>query len=91
MKLSVDMTGSDMHWYRGHVKRTADLIMGHEVVGKIVEAGAGVKKFRVGDVVIAPFSLSCGELNMIATHIQELTSQEAVSSAIEVIQHAAKE
>lgn len=34
--------------------------MGHEVVGTIVEAGSEVKKFQVGDVVISPFSVSCG-------------------------------
>lgn len=34
--------------------------MGHEVVGTIVEVGAAVKKFKVGDLVMPPFSVSCG-------------------------------
>jgi threonine dehydrogenase-like Zn-dependent dehydrogenase len=35
--------------------------MGHEFVGEVVEVGAGVGRFRVGDVVVSPFTTSCGE------------------------------
>jgi threonine dehydrogenase-like Zn-dependent dehydrogenase len=52
--------GSDLHAYRGH-EEGAGYVMGHEVIGTIVAAGAGVKDFKVGDVVMAPFSVSCGE------------------------------
>lgn len=34
--------------------------MGHEAVGEVVALGEGVKGFRLGDLVISPFSLSCG-------------------------------
>ena len=34
--------------------------MGHEVVGEIVEVGKGIKKFKLGDRVFAPFCTSCG-------------------------------
>lgn len=54
--------GSDLHAYRGHEDFVEPFIMGHEAVGEIVALGKGVKGFDVGDMVIAPFSLSCGEI-----------------------------
>ncbi|OCF31448.1 hypothetical protein I316_06850 [Kwoniella heveanensis BCC8398] len=53
------LCGSDLHNYRQTEPGTG-FILGHEVVGEIVEIGAAVQKFKVGDVVASPFSLSCG-------------------------------
>lgn len=51
--------GSDlMEWYR--VKK-APLVLGHEIAGDIVEAGDGVKDFRVGDRVFAAHHVPCGQ------------------------------
>lgn len=54
--------GSDLHVYHG---REAGLdthtCMGHEFAGEIVEVGKEVKSLRKGDLVISPFSVSCGE------------------------------
>lgn len=54
--------GSDLHPYFGR-ERGLDpgTVMGHELLGEVVEAGPGVQHFRVGDRVVAPFSTSCGE------------------------------
>jgi 2-desacetyl-2-hydroxyethyl bacteriochlorophyllide A dehydrogenase len=53
--------GSDLHPYFG---REAGLdvgtVMGHEPLGEIVEAGADVSAFTVGDRVVAPFTTNCG-------------------------------
>nr|XP_018262019.1 alcohol dehydrogenase [Kwoniella dejecticola CBS 10117]OBR84177.1 alcohol dehydrogenase [Kwoniella dejecticola CBS 10117] len=54
------LCGSDLHLYRGHEDAGKGYIMGHEVVGTIVEKGQSVKKFNVGDVVAVPFTVSCG-------------------------------
>lgn len=35
--------------------------MGHEFTGQIVEVGSEVKRLAVGDHIVAPFTLSCGE------------------------------
>ncbi len=49
--------GSDvMEWYR--INR-APLVLGHEITGKIVEAGTGVEKFKVGDRVVATHHVPC--------------------------------
>jgi threonine dehydrogenase-like Zn-dependent dehydrogenase len=53
--------GSDLHPYLGR-ERGLDrgTIMGHELVGRIVEVGGDVRTFRRGDRVVAPFTTSCG-------------------------------
>jgi len=35
-------------------------IYGHEVVGKVIETGPGVKKFKKGDIVVAAHHIPCG-------------------------------
>ncbi len=53
--------GSDLHQYHGREGRLdPGTVMGHEVVGRIVEAGAGVRLRALGDRVIAAFTTNCG-------------------------------
>ena len=48
--------GSDLWRYRGLAPVTIPgATIGHECVGEIVEVGADVRDFRVGDIVIVPF------------------------------------
>lgn len=35
--------------------------MGHEFTGRVSSVGSSVKNFREGDVVVSPFTVSCGE------------------------------
>ncbi|KAM3415201.1 hypothetical protein BST61_g10321 [Cercospora zeina] len=58
---STALCGSDLHFYRGHLKCPPNFICGHEFVGEIVEKGEGVKKFSLGDKVVVPFYTACGE------------------------------
>lgn len=48
---STALCGSDLHFYRGHLKCPPDFICGHEFVGEIVEKGDAVKTFKIGDKV----------------------------------------
>ena len=48
---STALCGSDLHFYRGHLKCPPDFICGHEFVGEIVEKGESVKSFEIGDKV----------------------------------------
>jgi L-iditol 2-dehydrogenase len=51
--------GSDlMEWYR--VKK-APLVLGHEIAGEIVEVGAGVAQFQVGERVFVSHHVPCGQ------------------------------
>jgi len=56
--------GSDLHYYRhggfGAVRLREPMILGHEVAGEVVEAGAEVTRVRVGDVVAVDPSRPCG-------------------------------
>ncbi len=51
--------GSDlMEWYR--VKK-APLVLGHEITAEVVEVGAGVHKFKLGDRVFSTHHVPCGQ------------------------------
>jgi threonine dehydrogenase-like Zn-dependent dehydrogenase len=54
--------GSDLHVYYGREEgidhHTA---MGHEFTGEVVEVGSNVKNLRKGDLVMSPFTTSCGK------------------------------
>src|ERR687890_2725104 len=59
---STAICGSDLHLYNGFnpFMEPGD-IMGHEFMGEVVETGRGVKKLKVGDRVVVPFTIVCGE------------------------------
>ncbi|MGQ4488890.1 zinc-dependent alcohol dehydrogenase family protein [Streptomyces sp. SAS_281] len=52
--------GSDLWAYRGESARQPGQRIGHEFLGIVEEAGAGVRGFAVGDLVVAPFVWSDG-------------------------------
>jgi 2-desacetyl-2-hydroxyethyl bacteriochlorophyllide A dehydrogenase len=53
--------GSDLHPYHGReVGIEAGTVMGHEYVGRVVEAGSGVERLAPGDRVVGPFTTCCG-------------------------------
>ncbi|STX30197.1 alcohol dehydrogenase [Legionella beliardensis] len=54
--------GSDLHLYNGLVPtmESGD-ILGHEFMGEVVEVGSANKKLKVGDRVVVPFAIACGE------------------------------
>jgi len=59
---AVAICGSDVHGWDGATgRRKTPLIMGHEAAGEIVEAGAGVRNFRVGDRVTFDSTEWCGQ------------------------------
>jgi threonine dehydrogenase-like Zn-dependent dehydrogenase len=55
------LCGSDMHPY--HCREHVDVgtICGHEFVGCVHETGTAVMHFKVGDRVMSPFTVSCGD------------------------------
>ena len=58
---STAICGSDLHLYNGFIPtmKKGD-ILGHEFMGEVVELGQGVKNLSVGDRVIVPFNIACG-------------------------------
>jgi threonine dehydrogenase-like Zn-dependent dehydrogenase len=59
---SCAICGSDLHLYDGYVPgmEKGD-IMGHEFMGEVMEVGRDNKKLKVGDRVVVPFTIICGE------------------------------
>lgn len=53
--------GSDLHIYGGYIPtmERGDIV-GHEFMGEVVEVGPGVHNLAVGDRVVVPFDISCG-------------------------------
>lgn len=58
---STAICGSDLHLYNGFLPlmESGD-IMGHEFMGEVVEVGREVRNLKIGDRVVVPFTISCG-------------------------------
>jgi len=58
---STAICGSDLHLYNGRVPtmKSGD-ILGHEFMGEVVEVGRGIKNLNIGDRVVVPFPIACG-------------------------------
>ncbi len=58
---AVAICGSDVHGMDGSTgRRRPPIIMGHEAAGEIVEAGAGLRRFKPGDRVTFDSTEYCG-------------------------------
>ncbi|HEX3160868.1 MAG TPA: zinc-dependent alcohol dehydrogenase [Gemmatimonadaceae bacterium] len=59
---STAICGSDLHLYNGFLPlmEPGD-IMGHEFMGEVVDVGRDVRNVRVGDRVVVPFPIACGQ------------------------------
>lgn len=59
---SCAICGSDLHLMGGFVPemKSGD-VMGHETMGEVVETGKAITSLKVGDRVVVPFTISCGE------------------------------
>src|SRR5919202_2029127 len=58
---STAICGSDLHLYNGFMPtmEKGD-VLGHEFMGEVVELGRDVKNLKIGDRVVVPFPISCG-------------------------------
>ena len=54
--------GSDLHIYHGHgFSEDIGFCVGHEAVGEVVEVGRSVTRVKVGDKVMMPAAVGCGD------------------------------
>ncbi|GAC1431950.1 MAG: zinc-dependent alcohol dehydrogenase [Terriglobales bacterium] len=53
--------GSDLHLLDGYIPtmEPGD-VLGHEFMGEVVEVGSEVKNLQIGDRVVVPFTIACG-------------------------------
>ncbi|GBD47834.1 zinc-dependent alcohol dehydrogenase [Methylopila sp. Yamaguchi] len=54
--------GSDLHLMGGYVPtmQSGD-VLGHETMGEVMEVGRAATRLKVGDRVVVPFTICCGE------------------------------
>ncbi len=59
---SCAICGSDLHLFDGFMPtmERGD-IMGHEFMGEVMEVGSATSRLKVGDRVVVPFTICCGE------------------------------
>lgn len=59
---STAICGSDLHLYNGRIPTMKKQdILGHEFMGEVVELGSEVTNLSVGDRVVVPFTIACGD------------------------------
>lgn len=54
------LCGSELHVFRGHQPSGTGFIMGHEFTGRVSAVGSSVRTVKEGDLVVSPFTVSCG-------------------------------
>ena len=54
--------GSDLHLYDGYMPtmESGD-VLGHETMGEVVEVGRAVTNLKVGERIVVPFNIACGD------------------------------
>jgi threonine dehydrogenase-like Zn-dependent dehydrogenase len=58
---STAICGSDLHLFNGYIPTVyRGDILGHEFMGEVVELGSGVTNLAIGDRVVVPFPIACG-------------------------------
>ncbi|HET9829342.1 MAG TPA: formaldehyde dehydrogenase, glutathione-independent [Nocardioidaceae bacterium] len=58
--VTTNICGSDQHMVRGRTTAPHNLVLGHEILGEVVEAGPDVEFIKVGDLCSVPFNIACG-------------------------------
>lgn len=58
---STAICGSDLHLYDGFIPSMKEGdVLGHEFMGEIVDKGSAVENLEIGDLVVVPFAIACG-------------------------------
>src|SRR5687768_17753281 len=59
---SCAICGSDLHLFHNFIPamKPGD-VLGHEFMGEVVEVGKETRTLKVGDRVVMPFTITCGE------------------------------
>ncbi len=58
--VTTNICGSDQHMVRGRTTAPHNLVLGHEILGEVVEVGPDVEFIKAGDLCSTPFNIACG-------------------------------
>jgi len=79
--LAAGLCHSDLSVINGSRPRTVPIVLGHEATGEIVELGAEVQGFRVGDRVVFCFVPNCGRCGPCASGRASLCEPGGLANA----------
>lgn len=75
--------GSDLHLYDGYIPTMEEGdVLGHEFMGEIVEAGSEVTHVGVGDRVLVPFNIACGDCWFCKSELYSLCDKSNPNAAM---------
>lgn len=80
---STAICGSDLHLLDGYMPtmEKGD-ILGHENMGEVVEVGSGVSTLKIGDKVVVPFNIACGDCFFCQKEMYSLCDKSNPNAAI---------
>jgi threonine dehydrogenase-like Zn-dependent dehydrogenase len=65
--------GSDLHLFDGYIPTMMKGdVLGHEFMGEVVEVGPAVQNLQIGDRVVVPFPIACGNCLACDQHLYSL-------------------
>jgi 2-desacetyl-2-hydroxyethyl bacteriochlorophyllide A dehydrogenase len=80
---SVGICGSDVHGYAGvNARRVPGMVMGHEVVGRVIELGERVEGLELGTTVAINPLTACGECELCAGGDENLCERRRIYGCI---------
>lgn len=75
--------GSDLHLYNGNIPgMMPGDILGHEFMGEVVEVGSEVRRIRVGDRIVVPFTIACGKCFFCERQLTSLCDNSNPTAAV---------
>lgn len=88
---ATSICGSDLHLLHGYMPsmRRRD-VLGHEFMGQVVETGSSVRNLMVGDRVVVPFPIACGNCTSCRRELYSLceNSNPNAAAAQRVLGHS---
>ena len=76
--LACGVCRSDWHAWNGSDPVPLPHVTGHEYCGEVIAVGSQVRRWKVGDRVIAPFILACGQCHDCAAGHQTICADQAI-------------
>lgn len=75
--------GSDLHLYNGLMPamEKGD-ILGHEFMGEVVDVAKGNRKLKIGDKVVVPFAMACGQCHFCKKKLYSLCDASNPNAAM---------
>jgi glutathione-independent formaldehyde dehydrogenase len=60
MVVSTNICGSISTWCAARTTAPTGMVLGHDITGEVIEAGADVEYIKVADLVTVSFNVACG-------------------------------